>query len=144
MKPEPSELTRRGVRLDVIVVRARFDVAVARGDDAGSHGAAETERIADRDHPFAEPQFVGIAELDRLERLVGAHLQQRQIGFGVAADDLCFQRAAVVEDDIDLVRVGDHVVVGNDEAGRIDDEAGAQRVHPMRRRWACAFLVARL
>jgi hypothetical protein len=30
------------------------------------HRAAEAERIADRDHPFAEPQLVGIAELHRM------------------------------------------------------------------------------
>src|ERR1700756_2432361 len=40
-----------GVGRDVIVVRARMDVAVARRHDAGRHGAAEAERIADGDHP---------------------------------------------------------------------------------------------
>ena len=64
-----------GVGLDVVVVRARIDVAVARRDDAGGDRAAEAERIADGDHPFAEPQLVGIAELHRLERLVGLHAQ---------------------------------------------------------------------
>ena len=54
-----------GVGLDVIVVRPRIDVAVARRDDAGGHRAAQAERIADGDHPFAEPQLVGIAELHR-------------------------------------------------------------------------------
>ena len=40
---------------------------------------------------------------------------------------------AVVEDDVDLVGVGDDVVVGDDDAGRIDDEAGAERVDAARR-----------
>ena len=75
-----------GVGLDVVVVGAGIDVAVARRDDAGGHRAAEAERIADRDHPFAEPQLVGIAELHRLERLVGLHPQHREIGLLVAAD----------------------------------------------------------
>ena len=68
-----------GVGLDVIVVRAGIDVAVARRDDAGGHRAAEAERIADGDDPFAEPQLVGIAELHRLERFVGMHAKQREI-----------------------------------------------------------------
>ena len=47
-----------GVGLDVIVVGPGIDVAVARRDDAGSDRAAEAERVADGDHPFAEPQLV--------------------------------------------------------------------------------------
>ena len=74
-----------------------------------------------------------VAELDRLERLVGLDPQQREIGLLVAADDLGLQPGAVIEDDGDLVGVGDHVIVGHDDAGRIDDEAGAERVDPARR-----------
>ena len=66
--------------------------------------------------------------------LVGLHLEQRQVGLGVAADDLGLQRGAVVENDADLVGVGDDVVVGDHEAGRIDDEAGAERIDAARRR----------
>ena len=61
-----------GVGLDVVVIGTGGDVAVARRDDAGRHRAAEAERIADRDHPFAEPQLVGIAELHRDQRLAAA------------------------------------------------------------------------
>ena len=121
-----------GVGLNVIVVGAGIDVAVARRDDAGGHRAAEAERIADGDDPFAEPQLVGIAELHRLERLVGMHAQQRQVALGVLADQLRRQLGAVVEDDVDLVGVGDDVIIGDDEAGRIDDEAGAERGHAVR------------
>ena len=39
---------------------------------------------------------------------------------------------AVVEDDVDLVGVGDDVIVGDDHAGRIDDETGTERVDPPR------------
>ena len=52
-----------------------------------------------------------------LSGLVGLTLQQREIGLGVAADDLGLQRGAVVEDDGDLVGVGDDVIVGHDEPG---------------------------
>src|SRR2546427_11106371 len=43
------------VDLDEIVVRTAADVAAAGRDDAGGHGAAETERITDREHPIADP-----------------------------------------------------------------------------------------
>ena len=39
---------------------------------------------------------------------------------------------AVGEIDLDLVGVGDDVVVGDDDAARVDDEAGAQRLHLLR------------
>ena len=74
-----------------------------------------------------------VAELHRLERLVGMHAQQREIGLGVLADQLGLELGAVVEDDADLVGVGDDVIIGDDEPGRIDDEAGAQRVDAVRR-----------
>ena len=77
-----------GVGLDVVVVGTGIDVAVARRHDAGGHRAAEAERIADRDHPFAEPQLVGIAEPHRLQRLVGLDPQQRDVGLLIAADQL--------------------------------------------------------
>src|SRR3984885_2479216 len=68
-----------GVGLDVIVVRPRIDVTVARRHDAGRHGAAKAERVADGDYPFAEPKLVGIAELHRLQRVVGLHPQQSEV-----------------------------------------------------------------
>src|SRR3981189_114853 len=52
----------RGVGLDVAVVGPLADVAVAARDDAGRDRTAEAEGVADRDHPLAEPQLVGIAE----------------------------------------------------------------------------------
>ena len=47
-------LVHRRVDLDEVVIGAGADVAAARRDDAGRHGAAEAERIADREHPVAD------------------------------------------------------------------------------------------
>ena len=69
-----------------------------------------------------------------LSGLSGLTLQQREIGLGVLADQLGLEPRAVVEDDGDLVGVGDHVIVGDDDAGRIDDEAGAERIDAARAR----------
>ena len=65
--------------------------------------------------------------------LVGLDAQHREIGLGVAADDLGLEPRAVGEDDGDLVGVRDHVVVGDHDAGGVDDEAGAERVDAARR-----------
>src|SRR6202171_3132190 len=104
-----------GVGLDVAVIGAGVDVAVARGDDARRHRAAEAERIADRDHPFAEAQFVGIAELHRDQRLYRFEFQHREIGLLVGADQLGLDLGAVIHDDIDLVGIRDDVIVGHDD-----------------------------
>ena len=73
------------------------------------------------------PNFTAFSGLSECTR------KQRQIAFGVLADQFGRELGAVVEDDADLVGVGDDVIVGHDEAGRIDDEARAERIDAVRR-----------
>ena len=117
----------RGVGLQEIVVGAGLDVALAGREDARGDAAAETERIADRQHPIADPRGVAVAPGGGGQRLVGLDLQQRDIGLGVAPDELGLQIGVVVQNDGDLVGVGDHVIVGYDITRRVDDKAGAER-----------------
>src|SRR6202051_821841 len=117
-----------GVGLDVVVIGSRSDVAVARRDDARRHRAAEAGRIADPCPPFAETQLVGIAELHRDQRFWRLELQHRKVGLLVDADQLGLDLGAVIHDDVDLVGVGDDVIVGHDDTRRVDDKAGAQRI----------------
>src|SRR5262249_31325128 len=71
------------------------------------------------------------AELDfgqRVIRLLG-ELDERAVGQRVPADDLRLVHLLVVlavERDLDLRRAFDDVVVGEDEAGLVDDEARAR------------------
>src|SRR6185312_4928522 len=51
-----------------VVVGAGADVAALRRDDAGGDGAAEAERIADRDHPVTHAGSAAARELDVRER----------------------------------------------------------------------------
>ncbi len=102
-----------GVGLDVAVIGPRIDVAVARRDDARRYRAAEGERIANRDHPLAKTKFVGIAELNRDQRLHRLEFQHRKIGLLVDADQLGLDLGAVIHDDVDLVGVGNDVIVGH-------------------------------
>ncbi len=73
------------------------------------------------------PNFTDLSGLSACTR------KQREVGLGVLADQIGLELGAVVEDDADLVGVGDHVIVGDDEPGRIDDEAGAERIDAARR-----------
>ena len=81
------------------------------------------------------PNFTALSGLSGLTRSSAMSV------FCVRADQFGLERGAVVEDDGDLVGVGDHVIVGDHDAGRIDDEAGAERIDPARRR---ALAVLRL
>src|SRR5262249_5833165 len=121
-----------GVSLDVIVIRAGLDVAIARGNDSGRDRSTKAERITDGYHPFAEPQIVAVTEFHRFKRLCRFDLEQRKVGPLIATDDLRPQRGSVIEDDVDFVSIGNDMVVGNNQAGRIDNEAGAERVDASR------------
>ena len=76
---------------------------------------------------FSEsPNFTALSGLSGLTR------SKRDVGLLILADDLGLEPRAVVENDGDLVGFRDDVVVGDDDAGRIDDEAGAERVDAAR------------
>ena len=109
-------LIDRRVGLEIIVVGAGIDIAVARRDDAGRHRAAETERIADRDDPVADAHLVAVAEFRGLQRLVRLHAQHCDVDFRIGADHLGFQLLAIGEDDRHVIGVGDDVIVGDDDA----------------------------
>ena len=53
--------------------------------------------------------------------------QHREIGARVLEDEVGIELALVGERDLDLVGVLDDVIVGDDEAGGVDDDAGAER-----------------
>src|SRR5262249_23153587 len=123
-------LVDRGVGLQEVVVGAAIDVAVAGGNDAGSYGLAQAERIADGHDAVADPHLVAVAEFNRLQRLVALPLQTGDIDLGVLADDRGLEFAAVSKDDNDVVGVPDDVIVGDDDAAGVDDEAGPERLRP--------------
>ena len=59
-------------------------------------------------------------------------LQHREIGARIAQHDLRLELALVGERDLHVGHALDHVMVGDDEARRIDDDAGAERLlHPL-------------
>ncbi len=135
----------RGVGLDVVVERARLDVAAARRHDAGRHGAAQAERIADRHHGLANAQLGGVAELHGRQRLVALDLEHGEIGLLVSTQQFGRQLAAVRQGDGDRVGLTGDVIVGDDDAGRIDDEAGAHGLRlGMRAHLALALLAEAL
>src|SRR5204863_7620500 len=125
---------------DVIVVRTRIDVSVAGRDDTCRDRAAEAERITNCDHPFSQPQPVGIAELDCFERLLGRDAKQSNVGLLVLAYQFRLEPRPVVENDRDLVGFRYDVIIGHDYAGWIDDEPGPERVDATRPAFAVLLI----
>ena len=101
--------------------------ATERAHDAGSHGLAQPEGIADGQHEIAHPQSIGVAERQRLE-IVGLYLEHRDIGARIAADQLGLQPPPILERHHDLLGFLHHVVVAEHIAvPGIEDDARACR-----------------
>src|ERR1700732_4645918 len=64
----------------------------------------------------------------RAETMPAVTVPPRLNGLPIATTQLGLELAAFVHDDADLVGIGDDVIVGHDDAGSVDDEAGAERV----------------
>ena len=98
-----------------------------RAHDPGRDGAVEPERVADRDDRVAHGDLVGVAELKRGEcARGGVHAQHCEVRGRVGADDLGLDRVTVREAHRDLVGTLDDVVVRDDVARLVDDEAGSE------------------
>ena len=110
----------------VVVVIGHGHRAVERGHDAGGGGVVVAERIADRHDGLADGEIVGIGEFRDFQiarRIV--ELDHGQIGGGVGADHLRGIDGAAGERHLNLLRAGNHVVIGGDIALVADHHAGA-------------------
>ncbi len=123
----------RRVRLDEEAVVAGSDLgARERGDDPLRHRLADAERIADRDDEIADLERVGIAHLEHRKIVAALDAQHGEIGARIAQRDLGVELALVRQRDPHVGHVFDHVIVGHDQARRIDEDARPERLlHPL-------------
>ena len=84
------------------------------------------ERVADRAHPLADPQLSESPSGAAGRGPRAVDLEQRDVDRRVGADDLAAERAAVGQRDRDPVGALDDVVIREDVAVGIDDEAAAR------------------
>ena len=80
-------------------------------DDARRDRVAKSERIADGDDPIADPGVARIAELDERQGRLGLDLEQGKIRLDVPSQHLGGKLGIVVENDRDLARALDDMVV---------------------------------
>ena len=95
-----------------------------RRDDAAGHRLSDAKGIADGQHQIAHFEAIGVAQGQGRQLLV-AHvdLEHRKIGALICQDDAGLELAAVGQNDLDLGPAANDVIVGHDDARRIDDHA---------------------
>ena len=110
----------------------RIDGPVLGRDDARCNGLRQRKGTADGADPVAHLRVVGVAQLDGRQRRAGVNLDDRQVGGLIEANHVRRPAHILVvgiggQLDVNLVGLLDHVIVGDDVALGIDDEARAQR-----------------
>ncbi len=113
------------VDLDEVRIGPIANITTDRRNDAGRHRIGKTERIADGDNPIAHAQLAIVAKFDCGKRLVAFHLDQRHIGCGIGANQLRIELTAIGQFHGDLRGMIDDMIVGDDVARLVDDEARA-------------------
>ena len=114
------------VGLDVVVEARVEELPADEADDADRDRVLVAERVADRAHPLAHPQRRRIADRRDRQARLAVDLDQRDVGVGIGADDARAQRPAVRQLDDDPLGALDDMVVGEDAAVGVDDEAAAR------------------
>jgi hypothetical protein len=127
----PARIARieRRVGLDDVLDDAAVDGAdraAKRRHHAGGDGRFEPQRISDRHHDLAAPQVLRIAERCEMQipRRIGA--QQSEVGVGIDAEHARVGDAAFAVADPDLLRRADHMIIGQHQPVRRDDDSGAE------------------
>ena len=114
----------RGIGLDEIIIRTVANIAATSRDNASCHRAAKTKGIANGQHPVTNPQAVGITEFDSGEfNILRVDFQHRNIGLLILAKHLGPERLIIGKNDGDFLGVLDHVIIRDDDALFINDEA---------------------
>ena len=119
----------RGIGLDHVgdlAAAAGRQPALERADDAAGQRLIEPERIADRKRGLTDLEFGRTAQRHRRRQLTGIpDPQHREVIVGRDADDFGLRHLARGEANRNLAAVLDDVIVGDDMAAVVPDEAGA-------------------
>ena len=105
-------------------------VAVFGRKNTRRHRVVEPKRVAYGQQPLTYPQFIRIAERKVGQGFFGFNFQQGEVGFFICANQLGrdgFAFAiALIKGHTDNIRIGNHMIVGNNIAVSGDNKAGSQ------------------
>ena len=114
-----------GVGLEELVVIAG-DEASLGADYANRDGVIESEWVADRHYPLAYFDIVGIAQRRNRQLMLGFDLQECDVAFLIAPDQLGLVLISILSGDGDAFGIGDNVIVGHHVAVLADDKTRAE------------------
>src|SRR5207249_10608021 len=121
-----------GLQEALEVVPGAADLGTAfSADDAVRDGVIEAERASNSQHPVSDLDGIGVAQLEDGQVPAGFDFNNRQIGIGVASDELRLKLRFIFETDHDLRGLIHDVVVRQDKAGLIDNKTGAEIPHSL-------------
>src|SRR5262249_61931532 len=114
----------RGMYREEVIIRPCPDVRAAGRDNPCGHRPAEAERIADCNHPVADPR-IAVSEGHEWKTAGAIDLDQGNVGVLIRADHLCGKNTAVIRRNLDLVGRFDDMEVGHRVAVSRNEKAGA-------------------
>ena len=123
------------VGLDIVVQARVAQFAADETDDPDGHRVDVAERVADGAHPFADPQFVGVAERHGRQVVPPGNPQQRDVDSRIGAHHLGTKRSAIGERDGDAFSRSDDVMVGKNVAVTVDEETAAGATRTVKVAW---------
>src|SRR6185437_2779702 len=98
---------------------------VGGADNAAGYGEIHAQRITDGDDGLPRTKHAAVAK-GGTRQPAGVNFDHRQISSGIGTHHFGREGALVVEGDLQLVGILDHVVVGHDVAVGGDDDAATQ------------------
>ena len=108
-------LVDRGINLNEIIIRAGTEVTTTGRYDARCNRSAQTERIANRNHPLADAAlFVRKGNIGEFG--FGIDLKHCQIRLGICSDQTRVHFFTIIGDDREFRSTIDDMIVGNDVA----------------------------
>src|SRR5436305_5183245 len=93
--------------------------------DAVGHRTLQAKGVADRKNAVADANLVAVADLDRRKWVPDVDFEDREIEIEPFAEQARICGGPVLQGHRDFVGILDHMPVGDDDAARIDDRAGA-------------------
>ena len=112
--------------IDRVLIRGT-DRPLDRADDAGRHRAVVAKGVPDGDHGISDVYAVRVGEDERRQSAgTRVHLENGKVCRRVGADHSRLHVVAVRKADLDRPRARDDVVVGDDVAGLVHYEPGAE------------------
>src|SRR5579872_927967 len=102
-------------------------IPLLRADDAGGNRRLQSERRPDRYGPIAHLHGVRVTDLGGNQRLVSLDLDHGEVRIGVGADQLgVIFGSRARQTHLNTISLLDHVIVRQDIAIRIDNDAGTE------------------